>query len=96
LIENHSQGIGDDAFIVGDEHSGPDSTVGGKSVHKTLAENKKARVCAASISPVAVKANLFPWKWDSRRDFARLQRAYSASQVTEVANRIPMGGLCRF
>jgi hypothetical protein len=36
LIENHAQGVGDDAFVVGDKDSGPDPAVGGTRVHETF------------------------------------------------------------
>jgi hypothetical protein len=41
LVENQSQSIGDDAFIVGDEDSGPDSAVGGTRVHEAFGRNSK-------------------------------------------------------
>ena len=59
LIENHSQGVGDEAFIVGDEHSGPDSAVGGKRVHKTLAENEKNVGVVQRVYPRRLRSRIF-------------------------------------
>jgi hypothetical protein len=44
LIQNHSQSVGDDPFIVRDEHSGPGSAVGGKRFHKPLVKAKNSGV----------------------------------------------------
>lgn len=44
LGENHSQGIGDDSFVVGDEDSGPDPAVGGASIHETFGRNSRLQL----------------------------------------------------
>jgi len=73
LIENHSQGIRDDTFIVGDEHSEPDSTVGGKSVHKTLAENEKTRVLCSEYIPGCCEGEFISLEVGQRARFRRTE-----------------------
>jgi hypothetical protein len=41
LVENHSQGIGDDALIIGNQDSGSDPAVGGTRVHEAFGRNSK-------------------------------------------------------
>jgi hypothetical protein len=50
LVEDHPQSVGDDAFVIGDKHSGPDPVVDGTRIHGTLAETTNVRLGYCSVS----------------------------------------------
>ena len=39
LVKDQSEGVGDDAFIIGDQHPGPDPVVRETRIHGTLGKN---------------------------------------------------------
>ncbi len=39
LVEDQSEGVGDDAFVIGDKHPEPDPVVGETRIHGTLGKN---------------------------------------------------------
>jgi hypothetical protein len=42
LVEDHPKCIGDDAFVIGDEHPEPDSVVNRTRIHGTLSRKRQA------------------------------------------------------
>lgn len=49
LCKDQSEGVGDDAFVIGDQHSGPDPIVGGTRIHGALAETAEAGVLVQRV-----------------------------------------------